>query len=236
VESILRDTLALYDDAGRTVHRQDIGGAAFIAHGWYSAVCDMARAAALLDDSRLDHVASPLRRSMAEHALALRWLRDEHEAAIESLRQAQQHAVMKFQAATAAGSWNIPEDVFENLLSPAASGSSENVNLHFTNLARALGEPDLLAAWLHETATCHPSLASASRYTQTWPGAETSGVGAPPTPPSDGRAQAVLLLLLAAKAFNEFLDGTPWTAPLAKLEGRFLAVIRAPKQRASTSE
>ena len=154
------------------MHREDLGGAAFVGHGWYSAVRDLARAALLLDDAHLDRVASPLRRSMAEHALALRWLLDRPEAALESLRLAQQLTVGRIQTAIAGGSWNIPDGVFDSLLNPPAGGSSEDVNLHFANLAREFGQRDLLAAWLHESATCHPSLASASRYTWTWPGAE----------------------------------------------------------------
>lgn len=230
MDSVINDTLALYDDPGGVRHREDLGGAAFVGHGWYSAIRDLARAALLLDDGRLDQVASPLRRSMAEHALALRWLRDRPEAALDSLRHAQQLSVKKLQEATAAGSWAIPDEVFDDLLSPAVSGSTEDVNLHFTNLARELGQSNLLAAWLHETATCHPSLASASRYTRTWPGDETSDLGAAPEPPTSGRAQAALLLLMATEEFNEFLVGAPWTDELAGLERRFAEAVRSGKR------
>ena len=225
MDDIIEDALALYEDPGRAVHREDLGGAAFVGHGWYSAVRDLARAALLLDDAHLDRVASPLRRSMAEHALALRWLLDRPEAALESLRLAQQLTVGRIQTAIAGGSWNIPDEVFDSLLNPPAGGSSEDVNLHFANLAREFGQRDLLAAWLHESATCHPSLASASRYTWTWPGAETSEVERPSGAPPSGRPQAALLLLMATTTFNEFLVGAPWTPQRAELEKRFTSLV-----------
>lgn len=220
MDDVIRDALALYDDPSRIEPREELGGAAFVAHGWYSATRDCARGALLMERAGLSRSASPLRRSMIEHALALFWLADAPEDVLASLRMAEQEHIKKLGEAMAGGAWSVPQELIEGLLSPAATGSHEDTNLHVAHLARRLGQRNLLVAWLHETATCHANLSSASRYVATWPGNEANGVAEVAVPDS-GKDQIALLLLLASDGFSRFLVGTPWQPQLVDLERRF---------------
>lgn len=220
MDEVITDTLALYDDPSSVRPREDLGGAAFVAHGWYSATRDWARGALLLDQAGLTGSASPLRRSMIEHALALFWLSGAPEAVLASLRKAQQENIRKLGKAMAGRGWSVPAELIEELVSPAVNGSTEDTNIHVTNLSLRLGQPNLLVAWLHETATCHASLSSASRYMATWPTDEPIDLTDVLIPQS-GKDQLALLLLLASDGFNQFLTGMPWKHQLIELERRF---------------
>lgn len=228
-DKIINDTLALYDDPSTAKHREDLGGAAFVAHGWYSATRDWARGALLMDRASLSRSASPLRRSMIEHALALFWLADAHEDVLASLRMADQEHLRKLDEAMAGGGWSVPPGLIDSLLDPSATGSRENTNLHIKHLTQQLGQQNVLVAWLHETATCHATLSSAGRYISTWPGEDTRGPVSGDAPES-GKDQVALLLLLASDGFNKFLVEAPWTEQLADLERRLVEAVRAGKR------
>lgn len=226
IDEIINDTLALYNDPSTVTHREDLGGAAFVAHGWYSATRDWAKGAVLMERAGLTRSASPLRRSMIEHALALFWLADAHEDVLASLRMAEQNHLTRLNEAMAGGAWSAPSGLIEGLLDPSATGSPENTNLPVKHLAERLGQQNVFVAWLHETATCHASLTSASRYVATWPGAETRGL-ASGEPLESGEDQVALLLLLATDGFNIFLVDAPWTDQLIDLERRFKEALMA---------
>ncbi len=229
MDEIVNDTLSLYEDPAKVRHREDLGGAAFIAHGWYSATRDWARGALLMEKAGLARSAAPLRRSMIEHALALAWLADAHEDVLASLRMAEQEHLKKLDEAMEGGGWSVPPGLIDDLLDPPATGSPENTNLHIKHLTQRLGQPNVLVAWLHETATCHATLSSASRYVSTWPGEEAKGLAMGEAAES-GSDQITLLLLLASDGFNNFLVGAPWTDELAGLERLFAEAVRSGKR------
>ena len=228
MDDIINNTLAFYEDPATVKHREDLGGAAFVAHGWYSATRDWARGALLMEGAGLSRSAAPLRRSMIEHALALSWLTDAHEYVLASLRMAEQEHLRKLDEAMAGGGWSVPPGLIDSLLDPPATGSREDANLHIKHLTQRLAQPNVLVAWLHETATCHATLSSASRYVSTWPGEETKGLAVGDAAQS-GKDQIALLLLLASDGFNNFLVGAPWTDQLADLERQFAEEVRSGK-------
>jgi hypothetical protein len=231
LDDIVNDTLALYENPAESEHRDDLGGAPFVAHGWYSATRDWAQGALLMERAGLSGSAAPLRRSMIEHALALFWLASAPEDVLDSLRMAQQRDVRKLEEAMAGGEWSVPPELVEQLLALPAAGSHENVSLHVKHRAERLGQRNLLVAWLHETAASHASLSSASRYVCTWPGEKTRN-GASSDAPASGMAQIALHLLLATDAFNAFLVDGPWSKPLADLEQRFTDALQANPSKA----
>ena len=231
MDRIIADTLSLYDTPRSVELRLDIGGAAPIAHGWYSAVRAWGRGALLLEDAGLYAGTAPLRRSMIEHGLALFWLAETPDDALASLQKAKQSSVGKLKSAMEGGRWNIPEEVLAGLLSPTANGSLEDTNLNFTHLCRRFGQQDLLVAWLHESMASHPSLASAMPFLPDLPLEEPvtlpRGVR-----PSTGREQVALLLLFASDGFNKFLTGAPWIRDLANLEERFRLALAGARAQA----
>ncbi len=229
MDQVIADTLSLYNKPKSVELRRDIGGASPIAHGWYSAVRGWGRGALLLEDAGLYASTAPLRRSMIEHALALHWLAETPNDALASLRKAQQSSVEKLKIAMEGGLWDIPEEVLTGLLDPPASGSREDTNLNFTHLCRRLGQQNMFVAWLHESMTSHPSLASATPFLPDLP-LDEPVTAQPGIGPNTGREQVALLLIFASDGFNKFLAGTPWTGDLTSLEERFrdaLAAVRA---------
>jgi hypothetical protein len=229
LRAIINETLALYVDPGAVEMLADYEGAQVVAHGWYSAVRDWTRAALLVGDADLYWSAAPLRRSMLEHALALSWLADKPTEVLASLDKAEQKRVADMREAAEAGHWSIPDELYDEILDPPVDGSSEDRNLHFTNLARERSAANARVAWFSETAVCHPSLSSAQRYLATWPAAR--GTQLPPEVGAvENKQQVALWLLAATREFHRFLRDQPWVATLADLEKRFTSLfdIRTP--------
>lgn len=223
IEVVLDRAYALYEDGAELVTEGPLVPAVPIAHGWYTAVRRFGRGALMLNGAGLGHEAAPLRRSMIEHALALHWLAADPESALESLGRASQHTASRMRKKMD-GRWNVPDEVFDAIEASHFDPSSQDRNLHFGNLASAMGQADLHVAWMHESSYCHPSLSGAQIYI------DVSGDGrllllheAPRV--GDVRAEVAVILLVASEGFSRFVRHPDWSHELQKLTDELRVAI-----------
>lgn len=229
LEEIRDELLALYDELPELEVLAEHARTGILAHGWYTRLRRSARALAVLDDAGFQHESAPIRRSMLEHALALRWLVDVNEAAVDALVVAHQARLRRMRAHMSEG-WAVRAEDLDSLLEIDVPNSPEQVRLAFTHLNEKYGSGDFMVAWLLETGTSHPSYSSATAY--------SSGDGTPEnthlhhaSPDSAGSDRVVVLLLLVAgQAFNDIVRDHPWTERLQQIEaeiGEVFAALRA---------
>lgn len=143
-------------------------GADVVIWAWTNRVVRTARAALLLHDDGFGIEASPLRRTLLEHAVAIHWLADKRGPAYQALVRARSLSMQKFNSAQAAG-WELTEDQQRLLEDAIAIGTddetrSEDTFVHAKQRAEAYGFGAIHQGWLIETWTSHPSLMSALPY------------------------------------------------------------------------
>jgi hypothetical protein len=125
-------------------------------------------AALLLEEAGHGEEASPLVRSMIEHAIGLSWLVDSRGDAVQALRRAHGYEMSRFERSQALG-WSVDEQLQERLRQAVEVETDEHTRsldrlLHVAEQAKEYGLGMLLQAWMVETWTSHASLTSARAY------------------------------------------------------------------------
>ncbi len=84
---LLEELLQLYPKLIRSqpMWREGYKEVAYLAHGWYLRCHRGIQAILMLDDAGYAEEASPIRRSVIEHALALRWLAAEGDKILDTV-------------------------------------------------------------------------------------------------------------------------------------------------------
>lgn len=229
--SFVERLFRLYDGLDSIEVREDTGRAAVMAHGWYMRVRRSAEAIRVLDDVGYSHEAAPLRRSMIEHALALHWLADATEAAVDALLVSHQERMRRIRESMT-DDWPVDRGLFDPILNSSIPSSPEMTYLAFKHLCDRYDQSDLFVAWLLETSHSHPSFSSAVAYTE---GESIEELvltdGSADFPSSDDEVVA-LMMLIASQGFNRLIVGSPWTTVLAAIEGEMTqALSPAPVER-----
>lgn len=143
-------------------------GASSVVWAWTNRVVRTARAALVLHDHDFDVEASPLRRSLFEHAEAIHWLADKRGPAYQALVRARSLNMKKFKTAQDAG-WSLNEEQQEPLdeaisIETDDDTRSQDTYLNAKQRAEAYGLGSVHQGWLIETWTSHPTLMSALPY------------------------------------------------------------------------
>lgn len=226
LQCIIDDFFGLYDSSTSIDVAPDHVKSGIFAHGWYTAVRRTARACLVLAADGYEHEAAPLRRSMIEHALALHWLADASDAAVDALLRAHQNRLQKMREPMSAGDWSVPIDVLDSFLDAQVPSSPEDRYLAFKHLCDRYEQPALYVAWLTETAFCHPSYSSAVAYTKGGDSLERTGLlSQVDGRPADTGPTVAVLLLIASQGFQRLFIGAPWADKLKDLETRLGQVL-----------
>jgi hypothetical protein len=135
---------------------------------WTNRVVRTAEAALTLHDAEFDVEASPLRRTLMEHAVAIHWLADKRGPAYQALVRARSLNMRNLERAQDAG-WQLNAEQ-QQLLDEAIAIETDEDTLSEDNLihakqrAEAYGLGSVHQGWVIETWTSHPSLMSALPY------------------------------------------------------------------------
>lgn len=156
--------LAEVDRAGLA----DVGVVAII-HGWMARLVRTGEAALLCDEQGYGEEASPLIRSMLEHAIGLWWLVDQRGDAFQALARSRSNQMKRLADAQKSG-WSVGDAEAQALLQAAISletdeaSKSANGLLAVAHQSKEYGLGAFFQAWLVESWTSHASLASAKAY------------------------------------------------------------------------
>lgn len=112
-----------------------------IAWGWYQEVRRWTQASMVLTDSGLGYEAAPIRRSMIEHVVALEWMSQAGQSALDAINDAHRYRLEKMYEVAVAERIEVPP--FEDL--PVArhepTRSPESSMVTFTQAVKKYGDP-----------------------------------------------------------------------------------------------
>lgn len=186
--------------------------ATVVLYGWTARVIRTGEAVLMLDAAGYVSETSPLIRSMIEHAIALAWLQEHRGDALQALVRKRAEAANRLRRAEKDG-WDLSETVhgfIDNVLSLETEERTRPLDrlLHVAHQATEYGLGSLYQAWLIESDTAHPSIASALPYFE-----PPSDFGAPVqlrAEPRDVGAQrpagVSVIVYVALQSYNQVLD------------------------------
>jgi hypothetical protein len=229
-EPLLVEMLAMYPTcraSGPLEVRDGWGEVAYLAHGWYLRCHRGAEALLLLDAAGYGEEASPIRRSMIEHALAPRWLAAEGSSILSTIAGGQaKSATRRVDAVSKAGWTSVDLDEARSAVASADAARLDRSNdylLQFASRVQKYGDKHIMPVYLSECARTHPGYESAVCYVEI-------------EPPKRGEHLmesrdtvwqvpfAATHLLVALLALREIFDPKPWQGQLENLLDQYRKV------------
>lgn len=227
VRELIGECQRLYNDMGPVEAIPEHFRVFPIAHGWYMAVRRASEAVVLLTNSGYDLEASPLRRYLIEHAVALRWLAEASDDAVTAILRGHQHWLRNLQSnAQAAGSDVAQDPAFDIMLGVDPGTSSHDHYLHFTQRCHDFGSPQLMYGYTVETNRSHPSFSTAEVFLEHQGDDEVPLLLHQPRPGFPDLLSTVLACLLhTSESINRLIVGQPWSADLQRIDTEMRAAI-----------
>ncbi len=140
----------------------------YLAHGWYLRCHRGVEALLLLDGNGFAEEASPLRRSIIEHVINLRWLAVEGDGVLPTIASGQAFSGQKRSYAAAVAKWASVDQAFAaQAVASAKAGAVNPANdylLNFVSRVERYGDVHTIPGYLAERARTHPSYESAVCY------------------------------------------------------------------------
>jgi hypothetical protein len=209
-------------------------GVIAVIHGWMARLTRSGEAALLCDGQGYGEEASPLIRSMLEHAIGLWWLVDQRGDAFQALARSRSNQMKRLDDAQKYG-WSIGDDETQRLLAEAISLETDEASksadrlLALAHQAKEYGLGEFFQAWLVESWTSHASLASAKAYYWQEPdqGDGPEAITLLLNPVGDHRELAAAVtsaMHMALVAYDRLLAGQPLAARLTAWQQRFEAL------------
>jgi hypothetical protein len=225
-EPLLTELLQLYPNLMRNppAWRSGYGEVAYLAHGWYLRCHRGVQAILLLDSARYAEEASPIRRSVIEHALALKWLAAEGNKILDTVARGHAFdAKNRGDAVSAAGWTSVDLAQIEKIIAdidPANRDAHDDHLLHFAQRLASYGDKHTRPLYLSEVARTHPSYESAVCYI-----AQPSGLLLFQSRDVVWQVPfCATHLLEALLAVRQVFDPEPWEDELNGMLQRYMAV------------
>jgi hypothetical protein len=195
-----------------------------LGHGWYLRCHRGVEGLLLLDGAGFSEEASPLRRSIIEHAVALRWLAAEGDGILDTVARGHAVSGQRTRDAIALAGWtSVDLDEVDRAVASARADARDPADdnlLHFAQRVKRYGDGHTMPGYLTESARSHPSYESAICYVEL-PG------GSLLKQSRDAVWQvpfATTRLLEALLAVRQMFSPTPWQEELPGLVRRFQEV------------
>jgi hypothetical protein len=226
---LLPTLLLLYPSLPSIRFKPGFQRVAHVAHGWYMRCHRGVEAVLLLEDDGFEIEAAPIRRSVLEHVVALKWLADEGAVVAEILRRGAAHDAAKRKDSIERANWtSVDVDLFDAVINDAAGiDKSNDFLLHFKERCDRAGTPQDWVVYLVETAQSHPCWESALPYLDSTTG--TLYALAQPVGRQDQAGFCAVHLYEALDAVNHISRGRPLSKRLNTLERQIRSI--AARQR-----
>jgi Family of unknown function (DUF5677) len=198
-----------------------------LAHGWYLRCHRGVEAILRLDQSGYAEEASPIRRSVIEHVLALRWLSVEGDKILDTLAGGHARNAQQILDATKDAGWTSIDfeaikEIVANANPPDRDRHNDNL-LHWNDRLAKYGDKYSTPGYIAETARTHPTYESAICYVELPDGGLLSA--------SRDRIWQVPFctthLLEALLAVRDAFDPSPWESELERIIERYRSVTDA---------
>ena len=193
---------------------------AHLAHGWYMRTHRGIEAVLLLREEGYAAESWPIRRSVLEHVVALKWLAAEGNVVADVVRRANAvSAERRKRAASQAGWRSASLPIFEDVIADKAATEEFKRfdELHnFAPRCARYGTANDLASYMIETAHSHPDWDTASAYFD-----EPSTMLLEPKPiDRDDEGWCAMHLWEALASLNRMMEMPAWTDALEEMRTR----------------
>ncbi len=223
---LLKELMALYPKLAQSTPpwRDGYANVAFLAHGWYLRCHRTVEAVLILGDAGYADEAAPLRRSIIEHVLALRWLAAEGDKILDTIARAHASDTKNRADAVAAAAWtSIDADELEKIIAdidPDSLDRSGDRLLAFAHRLAEYGDPHTRPGYIAESAKSHPTYESAVAYVAI-PGGDLLWHARAPIWPVPFCATHLLEALICVR---EVFEPQPWESELDSIIKRYQTV------------
>ncbi|MDQ1734131.1 MAG: hypothetical protein QOH56_382 [Pseudonocardiales bacterium] len=189
-----------------------------VAHGWYMRCHRGVQAVFQLEETGFQEEASPIRRSILEHVVALKWLAEQGGVVADILKRGAAHDAAKRKVALVAANWTAVDlGLFDAVIADQDGTDPQYDNLlHFKQRCDRFGTPHDWTTYLVETARSHPCWESAVPYMDV-------STGRPlaldqPEPVIDQAGFCVIHLFEALVAIDHMIAASHLTPELERLD------------------
>ena len=226
---LLEDLLVLYPQLGshQPAWRAGYDEVAHLAHGWYMRCHRGVMSVMRLGEAGYAEEAAPIRRSIIEHCLALRWLAAEGNKILDTVARGHAYDTARRSEAVGAAGWtSVALDEFARAIAsddPDSRDASGDHMLHFANRIAQYGDKHTWPGYLAECSKTHPSYESSMSYVQVPSGALL-------WEPKDPLWQVPFCtthMLEAVLAVRTAFDPSPWETEVQRITQQFLVVTDA---------
>jgi len=235
-EPILNEALGLYPSLLNDPPPVRVGNqkVKHLAHGWYLRCHRSVEAILTLDRAGFAEEASPIRRSVIEHTVALNWLAVEGDKIEDTVANGHARHTETLSKAISAAAWTsvdlaeLTEIIAE--IDPENRNQRNNHLLHWDKRLEGYGDEHTLPGYLAECAKTHPSYQSAISYIEIPDGAIEIPDGALLWEPQDPLWQVPFCtthLLMALVSVRQIFDPEPWERELEDIGERYRVVTDA---------
>lgn len=230
---LLAELLQLYPGLLRSHPTLRLGyrGVGHLAHGWYLRCHRGVQAILLLDRAGYSEEASPIRRSVIEHVLALRWLAVEGDTILDTVLRAHACGATTIATAVSGAGWtSIDLADIEQVIAGIDPDNRDPSNDYLTRFAHRLaryGDEHTMPGYLAECARTHPGYESAVCYVELPSGSLL-------LEPRKALWQvpfSTTHMLEALLALRQAFDPEPWKAELDRIVDSYLAVTDAVRRQ-----
>lgn len=203
-----------------------------VAHGWYMRCHRGVEAVLMLEQVKFQVEAAPIRRSVLEHAVALKWLAGQGGVVADILRRGAAHDATKRKAAIQAADWtSVDVQLFDAIIQDGQGlDPQHDTLLSFKHRCDRYGNDHDWVMYLTETTQSHPCWESAAPYL-----VDASGKGRPLYQPENLIDQAGFCathLLEALMSINKMVESAALDAELQAIKPLFFAnVVRQRGER-----
>jgi hypothetical protein len=206
---LLPTLLGLYPSLGGLRLKDEYRPLTHVVHGWYLRCHRGVEAILRLEEGGYQIESAPIRRSVLEHVVALKWLAQEGSVVVDILVSGAGHDAKKRKESIEAAGWaSVDAESFDAVIADAEGVDNKHDNqLLFRTRCDRAGTKDDWASYLIETGQSHPCWESAVPYFK----AQNDKVLAlmEPEPRLDQAGFCVLRVQEALVAVNHIAKGRP---------------------------
>ena len=163
--SILDELLALYPTMATLELREAHMNAAHLAHGWYQRVRRSCEAIVALERLGYDPEAAPIRRTIIEHTVALKWLAEEGDGVLDVMALEHAARAKRIMKATKAANWtSVDQNEIQTVIDEIDEDSRDYTKAEFKHFSKQNQDQSVLAVYLAEVGRTHATYQSAIDY------------------------------------------------------------------------
>ncbi|TLM73133.1 DUF5677 domain-containing protein [Pseudarthrobacter sp. NamB4] len=190
---------------------------AHVAYGWFMRCHRGIQAVLMLEEEGFQVEAAPIRRSVLEHVVALKWLAAQGSVAAGILRRGASNDARKRREAVRNANWtSVDLDLFDAVVQDGEGLDRQHDNLlAFKARCEKFGTSDDMVLYLAETAQSHPCWQSASPYLDLSSGKPVPLVD--PGSPVDQAGFCVVHLIEALLCVNQIFESSILSADLEEI-------------------